>query len=327
VADTRKFGPSRPGSSKPQSRAPAAARPPPPGPRILDSKTIIDSPEMPKAGDDSRRTAIMHAPAVAAALGVGNAPARQPTANVVRNHSPSTAPPAGEAPSILTQSVTPPTIDLVKHQLPDDGPPDRRLVLLREPDSERAAAFRILRHHLLERGRPRVVAVTSANDREGKTTTAVNLALALAECGRARVLLIDGNLRRSQLAGLFRFLPPSCFIEQLATHKAEPLAPWSFVSLAEQTLHIAAINPRSEHPHTLDGPAFASAIERLRLCDYDHIVVDCPSVVGNADVNMIQDSADGLVLVSQAKQTTARDLRHAVEQLTTAKLVGIALLR
>ncbi|HEU5058503.1 MAG TPA: hypothetical protein VFU21_18350, partial [Kofleriaceae bacterium] len=105
----------------------------------------------------------------------------------------------------------PPQIDLVRHELPDDMPPDRRLVLVRDSDSPRAAAFRVLRHHLLEHGQPKVVAVSSARDREGKTTTAVNLALALAECGRARVLLIDGNLRRPELAGLFRFVPPWCF--------------------------------------------------------------------------------------------------------------------
>ena len=54
------------------------------------------------------------------------------------------------------------------HKPPDD--PDPRLILVREPDSERAASFRVLRHRLQERGDPRVFAVTSAGRKEGKTT-------------------------------------------------------------------------------------------------------------------------------------------------------------
>src|SRR5262245_780030 len=53
---------------------------------------------------------------------------------------------------------------------------DPRLILLREPDSERAASFRLLRYRLAERGNPRAIVVTSAEPRSGKTTCAVNLA-------------------------------------------------------------------------------------------------------------------------------------------------------
>jgi Mrp family chromosome partitioning ATPase len=220
----------------------------------------------------------------------------------------------------------PPQIDLVRHELPDDMPPDRRLVLVRESDSPRAAAFRVLRHHLLERGQPKVVAVSSARDREGKTTTAVNLALALAECGRARVLLIDGNLRRPELAGLFRFVPPWCFAEQLAVHREQPLLPWGVVEIPALHLHVAAINPRRDPGRLLDAPAFAIAVERLGLGPYDHLVIDCPPVLGSADVNLIQDSADGVVLVTRRKHSTGRDLKQAVEQLTPSKILGTALL-
>lgn len=220
----------------------------------------------------------------------------------------------------------PPEIGLTQHHLPDDAPPDPRLVLVNEPDSERAAAFRVLRHHLLELGRPQVVVVSSARSGDGKTTCAVNLALALAECGRAKVLLVETHVRRPQLASLFRFVPPWCFAEQLAAHRHQPLLPWGLVDIPQLWLHVAAINPRIEQSQLLDAPAFAIAMERLRLAGYDHIVIDTPPVVGSADVNLIQDAADGTLLVLRGKRSTASDLRRAIDQLSPARVLGTVLM-
>jgi Mrp family chromosome partitioning ATPase len=220
----------------------------------------------------------------------------------------------------------PPEIGLTQHHLPDDAPPDPRLVLVTDPDSERAASFRVLRHHLLEAGRPQVVVVSSPRTGDGKTTVAVNLALALAECGRAKVLLVETHVRRPQLASVFRFVPPWCFAEQLAAHRHQPMLPWGFVDIPQLWLHVAAINPRIEQTQLLDAPAFAIAMERLRLGGYDHIVIDCAPVLGSADVNLIQDSADGTLLVVRGKRTTARDLRRATDQLTPARVIGTVLM-
>ena len=173
-----------------------------------------------------------------------------------------------------------PEIELVEHELPTDAPLDPRLVLVDDADSERAAAFRVLRHHLLELGHPQVIAVSGPHDRCGKTTVAINLALALSECDRAQVLLVDGNLRRPELASIMRFIPPWCFAEQLAQHREQPLLPWGFVNIPELWLHVAAVNPRSDKQHRLDAPAFAIAMDRLRLANYDHICHRLPGSAG-----------------------------------------------
>ena len=65
-------------------------------------------------------------------------------------------------------SGAPPQIDLTQHHLPE-GAVDPRLALVIDPDSERSAAFRVLRHHLLEIGLPQVVIVTSPQIGDGKT--------------------------------------------------------------------------------------------------------------------------------------------------------------
>lgn len=225
----------------------------------------------------------------------------------------------------VSQSVQPPEIELVQHQIPSDAPPDPRLIMFSRPDSEQAAAFRVLRHHVLDAGHPQVIAVSGPLEGCGKTTVAINLAMALAECGRAEVLLVDANLKNPKLASILRYVPPWCFAEQLQAHRNQPFSPWRFVDIKQIGLHVAAIDPRNERNQRLDAPAFAIAMDRLRLGPYQHIVIDCPSVIGNADVNLIQDSTDGVLLVARTKQVTARDIRNAVDQLTPTKILGTAL--
>jgi len=219
-----------------------------------------------------------------------------------------------------------PEIGLTQHHLPEDGVPDPRLLLHLDPDSERAAQFRVLRHHLLSAGRPQVIIVTSPGAGEGKTTTAINLSLALSECSRAKVLLVETHLRRPQLASVFRFVPPWCFAEQLAAHRHQPMLPWGMVDIPQLWLHVAAVNPRVDQTQLLDAPAFAIAMDRLRLAGYDHIVVDAPPVKGSAEVNLLQDAADGVLLVARARTTTRREVRRALEQISSKKVLGTVLL-
>lgn len=220
----------------------------------------------------------------------------------------------------------PPQIDLTQHHLPDE-PPDPRLALIVDPDSERSAAFRVLRHHLLEVGRPQVVIVSSPQAGDGKTITAVNLALALAECGRAKTLLVETHVRRPQFTNIFKFVPPWCFAEQLAAHRHQPTMPWSMVDIPQLWLHVAAINPRIAQTQLLDGPAFAIAMERMREGGYDHIVVDAPPVLGSADVNLMADAADAVVFALRVRRSTMRDLRLAIDQLGGATIAGTVLLQ
>ena len=236
------------------------------------------------------------------------------SAHVPKGHLMATAKPVSAGPA--------PEIGLTQHALPSDEPYDTRLALVIDPDSERAAAFRVLRHHLLELGRPQVIIVTSALQGEGKTTTALNLALALAECGRTKVLLAETHVRRPQLANALSLVPPWCFAEQLAAHRHQPMLPWSLVDIPQLWLHVAAINPRIEKTQLLDAPAFTIAMERLRLGGYEHIVIDAPPVLGSADVNLMADSADAVVFALRARQSNTRDVRRAIDQIGASKVAG-----
>jgi Mrp family chromosome partitioning ATPase len=227
-------------------------------------------------------------------------------------------------PSVVAAPREKTKIWVATHKPPVD--PDSRLILLREPDSERAAAYRVLRHRLAQKADPRVIAVTSADAGEGKTTCAANLAMALGECERARVLLIEANLRNPSLAALFGFLPPTCFSLQLQQHRDKPLDPWAVVEAFSPSLHVLAVKPGQEARPLLDGPAFAHAMDMLTNAGYDYLVLDTPPVLGSADVNLIEDTCDGVLLVGWARRSSGRSLRRAVEQLSPAKILGVTLL-
>lgn len=233
-------------------------------------------------------------------------------------------PPPVSVPSVVVPESERPKVWVATHKAPPE--PDPRLILVREPDSARAASFRVLRHRLSERGDPRVLCVTSPGPRDGKTTCAANLALALSEFGRARVLLVEANLRTPQIAVLFGFLPPECFSMQLQRHRERPLDPWSVVECFSPALHVLAVKPGEPNRPLLDATAVQIAREMLSRAGYDYIVFDTPPVLGSADVNLIEDYVDGIILTVRSGRTEGRDLRAAVEQLSPRKLLGVSLL-
>jgi Mrp family chromosome partitioning ATPase len=220
----------------------------------------------------------------------------------------------------------PPHIVVARHELTAELATDPRLVLVREPDSERSAAYRVLRHQVTQKGNPRVTVVSSALQGEGKTTCAVNLALALGECERARVLLVEANLRQPRLGAIFRFEPPWCFAQQLVEHRERPDERWSVVEVAPHGLHVMAVDPRTEQRPLLDAPAFALAMDRMRRAGYDYVVIDAPPVLGSAEVNLLQDAADGVLLVTRSKMSRGREVRKAVQQLSPGRVLGVTMI-
>ena len=203
---------------------------------------------------------------------------------------------------------------------------ERWLPVLCEPNGARAASFRILRYRLKKQSDPRVLAVTSPLRSEGKTTTAFNLALALAEDGCERVLLVEANLQRPKIAEMLGFSTPSCFARQLDRSLQRPDAPWEVVAAFSANLHVLAVDPTTVRLGPLCAHAFKSALRRLVGHGYAFIVVDCPAVLDSADVNIIADSVDALLFTAVEGRTRAADLRRAEERLAPANIVGTVLL-
>lgn len=193
-------------------------------------------------------------------------------------------------------------------------------------------AFRQLRTNLgfaTADGPPRTIAVTSAAEREGKTTTASQLALVTAATG-TNVLVVEADMRRP---GLQRFFVPN---------EVEPLRP----GLSNYFLGGAPLDAII-HPTTVptvefvpSGPAVPSlsgllesqrgrtAIDDLGSAA-DMVVFDTPPLGLSADAATVAGRVDGVILVVDLETATVESVRHAIRQLEAvrARVLGFVLNR
>jgi capsular exopolysaccharide synthesis family protein len=190
----------------------------------------------------------------------------------------------------------------------------------------RAEPYRRLRANLQllnpNAGRP-AMTITSSVPGEGKTTTAVNLGLALADAG-VRVLLLDGDLRRPQVAAHLG-LPDAVGLTSLLTGTAE-------VDQAIQPSRgsgMQVITSGPEHPNPgelLYGAAMSALMEELRT-RADVVLIDSPSLLPVVDAAVLSALSDGAILVTRYGRTRAEQVRQAVVNLEQAggRLLGTVL--
>jgi Mrp family chromosome partitioning ATPase len=196
--------------------------------------------------------------------------------------------------------------------------------MLREGASARARSYRLLRHRLLSSGDPRVIAVSSARPKEGKTTCAANLALAIAEDALTSVLLLEANLLRPALGGMLGFEPPPGAVAEMARcGRAAP--PYPVAALDGAHIHVAALPGAPVHTARLDRTLFSVALLDLRSA-YDYIVVDAASVLESGDTDVVGECSDGVLVVARSAESRKADLRVALRQLQPATVLGIVLL-
>jgi capsular exopolysaccharide synthesis family protein len=186
--------------------------------------------------------------------------------------------------------------------------------VLDQPDSEIADAYRSLRTSLLlsNPGRPpKVILVTSALPREGKTTTSVNVAAVFSQ-KRTRVLLIDGDLRRGDLRKYFNYQRIQGLSSVLAGEDPE-LHYVRFPRLPNLVILPAGARP-PQPPDMLDSDRMRDLIKRWRE-EFDTIIIDAPPVIGMSDSVIMSTMADTVLLVVRAGQSRRHDVNRAVEIL------------
>lgn len=189
--------------------------------------------------------------------------------------------------------------------------PDARLVALAQPESAAAEQYRVLYHRLVRlaaRRTVRVVAVTSAGRREGRTTTAANLALTAAQEGRA-VVLVEADLRRPSLARLLGLAPRPGLADVIegradlaqATTRLGPLA-------------MITAGEAREPGALLRSPRAAAVLDQLRTA-YELVILDAPPALAFADGDRLSGEADVALLVVRAGATPRQVVRLALESL------------
>ena len=200
---------------------------------------------------------------------------------------------------------------------------DPQLVLLLEPHSQRAASFRLLRDNLLAKNAPRIIAVSSGAEHEGKTTCAINLALALSERPSTRVLLLEGNFYAPSLAKVFHIDASTPFAPEMSLPW---LSPYRVVEVAHG-FHVAAVvHEAGEPPPPFNSRWYDMAMAHLADADYDYLIIDAPALDGSAAVLHVVTVAEGTLLTARSGSTTARTLRKAAAQIARDRVLGVTLM-
>ncbi len=163
---------------------------------------------------------------------------------------------------------------------------------------------------------PAVIAFTSPQSSEGKTTVVSNLAVALAEINR-RVLIIDGDLRRPRLDRVLG--EPNGWGLSDLLREGESLEDRPLDYLVQKTkipnVHAVFSGRRTANAsNLLHSPRLPELIKRFRQ-EFDAVLIDAPPVLGLPDARVLGHLADGVILVLRAGQTTLETARAARQRL------------
>lgn len=187
-----------------------------------------------------------------------------------------------------------------------------------------AEEYRMIRTRVLQDPRqPRMLLVSSANPQDGKSVTAINLAGALSLKTEAKVLLVDGDFRRSTIHTQLR-LPQAPGLTDILLNRAELE---DSVVQAEQfpNLYVLPVGTLCPSPgDLLETSAWESTRERIREL-FRFIIVDCPPIGAVAEYDLLLAACDGVIVVARPDHTNLEAFLKALGTVPREKLIGVVI--
>jgi capsular exopolysaccharide synthesis family protein len=205
----------------------------------------------------------------------------------------------------------------------EEEPTSVELLPHRQPRSRIAERYRAFRTALLlsRAGGVKSIVFTSSFSQEGKTASAVNLAVVLGQLGR-RVLLVDADLHRPRLHEVFRISNRAGLVSVLA----QDLSPDRAVAKTEvPDVFVVPSGPLSPNPSgLLSSDAMNQFLEFGRL-NFDYVILDAPPVSAVADVFILGHRTDGVVLCLQGGKTPREHVSRARDMLSrnNVRVLGV----
>ncbi len=194
-----------------------------------------------------------------------------------------------------------------------------------EKDSLFGEQFKALKakfEYKIESLKFKVLAVTSAIAGEGKTLSCVCLAMNLASSGRKKVLLVDVDLRKADLArgldipaqpGLAEYLGGTVGMKDILRNTFMP------------GLYVITSGARTGSPaDLLAGDKFRTFLAELRD-HFDVILLDTPPILPVADTIGLKDQVDGFIFLFRTGYTPYGMLRQAVDEIGEKNVVGVVI--
>jgi succinoglycan biosynthesis transport protein ExoP len=195
------------------------------------------------------------------------------------------------------------------------------------PRSSVAEAYQALRAALLvsHPGGMRSVVVTSASRGEGKTATAINLAVVMAQLGK-KVLLIDSDLHKPRIHEVLKISNLVGLVSILAENFDLTRA---ILPCSVPNLYVTPAGPHSPNPSGLLASEAMEKLLKLALANFDCVIMDSPPVLLVADALVLGAQADGVMLIVRAGKTPREQVAKARDKLQRAqvRILGVLLNR
>ena len=184
-------------------------------------------------------------------------------------------------------------------------------------------AYKTLRTNIQFCGKKiKVIAMTSVNENEGKTTISLHVGKSFAELGK-RVLVIDGDMRKSVAAGRNTSADNPNGLSELLT--GLKTLEECIYNVADTTMDVIFSGPYPPNPvELLNGETFAKLIDDARLT-YDYIIIDTPPLGYVIDAAVVATKCDGVIMVLGSSKVHYKQAKELVEQIqkSGAKMLGV----
>lgn len=207
--------------------------------------------------------------------------------------------------------------------------PAEKLITLRYPKSPISEAYRAMRTNLQYSSLDepiRTLVITSANPKEGKSTTLSNLGIVMAQAGKS-VVVVDADLRRPMLHRIFQVQNKRGLTDLLL--QDVPVLDGCLQETGIENLRVLTSGPLPPNPSELLGSKRMQNLLAVLSAEADVVLLDTPPALAVTDAVVLGSQADGVLLVTDAGKTRRGAARQAVESLRKvgATLTGVAMNR
>jgi capsular exopolysaccharide synthesis family protein len=198
-----------------------------------------------------------------------------------------------------------------------------------ETRSSLAESYRQLRTSVLlsKAGRaPKTLLVTSSLPGEGKTTTAINMAISLAQTA-AKVLIVDADMRRPRMHSIFHLLNKDGLSSILSNELTEAEILNMVQQEKESGLYVLTCGPIPPNPAELLGSDQMRRLLTYLESTFTHVIIDSPPVASFTDGVLLGCLVDGVLFVVHAGKSSQQIARRGRQVLTDvgAKIIGVVL--
>ncbi len=200
------------------------------------------------------------------------------------------------------------------------------LINFRDPESPFSEHYRSIRTSIqlsTPKAPPKIISISSAMPGEGKTSTAVNLAISFAQLGK-KVIIIDGDLRKPRIHKIFKLkntLGLSSFLAGRA--KVSDILQKTHI----KNVFVATSGPIPPNPAELiDSEVMSTMLEKI-LKKVDYIFIDTPPLIGIVDPILVGKHSDGMILITWGGKTRIDNVKKAKEEIDRfgIRILGIVL--